>query len=325
MMSLANIRALVTGGGGGIGTAIAQQLLARGASVLLVDRDPAALRSVAARLGAADAGGVDAGAAFVGAADTGGVDVGAALVGAADAGGAGAGASQQFAAGAGVVASQASAAGAGRIATHVADLTRAGDRARLLEVAAQWQGGVNTLVNNAGVNHFGMFQDQQAAQIELALAVNVHAPIQLCRGLLPQLARQDVAHIVNMGSVFGSIGYPGYAVYSATKFAMRGFTEALRRELAGSSVHVHYVAPRATRTPINAAAVERMNAELGVAMDEPAVVGAALCRMLERDLPFAVVGWPEKLFARVNAVLPGAVDGALRKQLPVIRRYASGG
>lgn len=275
MNSLTKIRALVTGGGGGIGTAIAQQLLARGASVLLVDRDEAALRAAAARLGGAQAG----------------------VPGGADE----------------------------RVATQVADLTRAEDRARLLEAAAQWQGGVNTLVNNAGVNHFGMFQDQKAAQVELALAVNVHAPIELCRGMLPLLARQDVAHIVNMGSVFGSIGYPGYAVYSATKFAMRGFTEALRRELAGSGVHVHYLAPRATRTPINAAAVERMNAELGVAMDDPSVVGVALCRMLERDLSFAVVGWPEKLFARVNAVLPGAVDGALRKQLPVIRRYATGG
>jgi short-subunit dehydrogenase len=128
-----------------------------------------------------------------------------------------------------------------------------------------------------------------------------------------------------MGSVFGSIGYPAYAVYSATKFAMRGFTEALRRELAGSNVAVHYLAPRATRTPINAASVERMNAELGVAMDDPSVVGVALCTMLENNTPFAVVGWPEKLFARVNAVLPGAVDGALRKQLPTIRRYAEGG
>lgn len=275
MNSLTKIRALVTGGGGGIGTAIAQQLLARGASVLLVDRDAAALQAAATRLGGLPGGAADDGES--------------------------------------------------RIGTQVADLTRAEDRARLLEIAEQWRGGINTLVNNAGVNHFGMFQDQQPAQIELVLAVNVHAPIELCRGMLPQLARQEIAHIVNMGSVFGSIGYPGYAVYSATKFAMRGFTEALRRELSGSGVHVHYLAPRATRTPINAAAVERMNAELGVAMDEPAVVGVALCRMLERDLSFAVVGWPEKLFARVNAVLPGAVDGALRKQLPVIRRYATGG
>ena len=274
MNSLTKIRALVTGGGGGIGTAIAQQLLARGASVLLVDRDAAALQAAATRLG-----GLPGGAA---------------------------------------------GGGESRIGTQVADLTRAEDRARLLEIAEQWRGGINTLVNNAGVNHFGMFQDQQPAQIELVLAVNVHAPIELCRGMLPQLARQEIAHIVNMGSVFGSIGYPGYAVYSATKFAMRGFTEALRRELADSHVRVHYLAPRATRTGINTSAVEQMNAELGVAMDAPEVVARAVCDMLAGGAVEAVVGWPEKFFARLNAVLPRLVDGALRKQLPVIRRYAGG-
>jgi short-subunit dehydrogenase len=257
---------LLTGGGGGIGGAIATELLARGAAVLLVDRDAGALDAAAARLRAHGE----------------------------------------------------------RVGTFACDLTLPADRARLVAFAAGWRGGVDVLVNNAGVNHFGLFQDQDPAQIELALAVNVHAPIHLCHALLPHLTTRTDAHIVNMGSVFGSIGYPAYAVYSATKFAMRGFTEALRRELAGSNVAVHYLAPRATRTPINAAAVERMNAELGVAMDDPSVVGIALCRMLEKNTSFAVVGWPEKLFARVNAVLPGAVDGALRRQLPTIRRYAGG-
>jgi short-subunit dehydrogenase len=264
-MKLDTARVLVTGGAGGIGTAIAIELLAGGASVLLVDRDAAALLAAQGRF-----------AAF-----------------------------------------------GERLGTFTADLASADDRAALVAFAATWQGGINVLVNNAGVNHFGMFEQQSARQIDLALAVNVSAPIHLCHALLPQLARQPAAHIVNMGSVFGSIGYPAYAVYSATKFAIRGFTEALRRELAGSSIGVHYLAPRATRTPINALAVERLNAELGVAMDPPAIVGRALCRMLERETHFAIIGWPEKLFARINAALPGAVDGALLKQLPIIRRHAT--
>jgi short-subunit dehydrogenase len=88
-------------------------------------------------------------------------------------------------------------------------------------------------------------------------------------------------------------------------------------------VRVHCLAPRATRTPINSPAVEAMNAELGVAMDDPRVVGEALCSVLEQGTAFKVVGWPEKFFARLNALLPGLVDGALRKQLPIIRRYAA--
>jgi hypothetical protein len=101
--------------------------------------------------------------------------------------------------------------------------------------------------------------------------------------------------------VFGAIGFPGYVAYSTTKFALRGFTEALRRELAGSSVTVQYLAPRATRTPINSSAVERMNAELGVAMDPPERVARELAELLRTGRRSAVVGWPEKLFVRINA------------------------
>lgn len=210
-----------------------------------------------------------------------------------------------------------------RVATMAADLTLAAGRQDVVRAAAAWRGGVNVLMNNAGVSHFGMFEDQSPGQIDLTLAVNVQAPLQLCHAMLPQLLRQPEAVIVNTGSVFGAIGYPGYAVYSATKHALRGFTEALRRELAGTRVSVLYVAPRATRTGINSAAVERMNAELGVATDTPEAVAAALCDMLESRRSAAVLGWPEKFFARLNAVLPGLVDRALSKQLPVIRRYAS--
>jgi short-subunit dehydrogenase len=178
------------------------------------------------------------------------------------------------------------------------------------------------LINNAGVNHFQMFADQPPAQLDLAIAINLLAPMHLCQELLPLLQRQREACILNTGSVFGAIGYPGYAVYSASKFAVRGFTEALRRELADTNVSVRYVAPRATRTGINTSAVERMNAELGVAMDPPERVATAVCDMLAGGRVEAVLGWPEKFFARVNGLLPRVVDGALRRQLPVIRRYA---
>jgi len=263
-MKPAMVKALITGGAGGIGGEIARELLARGAAVLLVDRDAAALTRAADRL----------------------------------------------------------AEHGERVGTMVADLTSASDRQRLCTEAARWRAGINVLVNNAGINHFCMFEDQPPEQVDLAVAVNVLAPLHLCRGLLEHLKRQPQARILNTGSVFGAIGYPGYAVYSATKFAVRGFTEALRRELADTHVGVHYVAPRATRTGINTSAVERMNAELGVAMDPPEVVAAAVCDMLEDGRAELVLGWPEKFFARVNGLLPRVVDGALRKQLAVIRRHA---
>ncbi len=264
-MNLSTARVLLTGAAGGIGGAIATELLGQGATVLLVDiNEPALRRFVSGEL-------------------------------------------QSF---------------AERVDVYTANLTSADDRARLAEFAKTWRGGINVLINNAGVSHFRLLEDQPAEEVDLALAVNVQAPIHLCRLLVPHLQRQADAHILNTGSVFGGIGYAAYSVYSATKFAMRGFSEALRRELADTTVRVHYLAPRATRTGINTAAVDSMNAELGVAMDTPPVVARAVRQMLESGTVEAVVGWPEKIFVRLNGLLPRLVDGALRKQLPVIRRHA---
>lgn len=211
-----------------------------------------------------------------------------------------------------------------RVDWCAADLVTAEGRARAVDAACHWGGsGINVLVNSAGCGDFGMLDAVDDAAIERLFAINAVAPVQLTRALLPQLCSQSAGAILNIGSVFGSLGYPGFAAYSASKFALRGFTEALRRELADSKVGVHYFAPRATRTGMNAAAVDRMNAELKVAMDPPAQVAAAACAMLEAGRTGAVFGWPEKLFVRINALLPGVVDGSLRRQLPVIRRHAA--
>lgn len=213
------------------------------------------------------------------------------------------------------------AAGCERVGTFAADLTLQADRRSLAAHAMRWQGGVNVLVNNAGIGDFQGIENHSCDQIAALIATNLTAPLQLSRELLPHLRRQSKAHILNVGSVYGTIGYPGFAVYCATKFGVRGFTEALRRELTDTAVRVHYLAPRATRTAMNGSAVDAMNEHLRVAVDPPVRVARAVCRMLEREQRARVIGWPEKLFARINAILPQVVDGAVRKQLPTIRHY----
>ena len=208
-------------------------------------------------------------------------------------------------------------------ATFIAgDLTDPSFRERLCYAASVWQGGIDMLINNAGIGEFALIEDSGTRFIEDAFATNVIAPIELCRLLLPYLRDRSEAHVVNIGSVFGSIALAGNSVYSATKFALRGFSEALRRELADSNVTVCYYAPRATRTAINSPAVNAANAELGVAMDDPDEVAGQIIRLLIGSRVEGVLGWPEKLFARINAVLPRLVDRAVRKQLPVITRHA---
>jgi short-subunit dehydrogenase len=211
---------------------------------------------------------------------------------------------------------------AGRDAVFAADLTSAADRQRLCAVASAWQGGIDVLINNAGVSELALLHTQSAESLERTLAINLLAPMDLCRQLLPHLQQRQQAQIVNIGSVLGSIGHPGYSVYCASKFALRGFSEALRRELADTPVRVHYLAPRATQTAINSPAAQAMTAAMGASMDPPEVVAAALIEMLNHGHAQRVIGWPEKLFVRINAILPGLVDGALRKQLATIRGHA---
>ncbi|HSJ96996.1 MAG TPA: SDR family oxidoreductase [Myxococcota bacterium] len=179
----------------------------------------------------------------------------------------------------------------------------------------------NLLINGAGASDFGWLARQDDATLERIMGANVLAPMQLVRGLLPRLEREPRSWIVNVGSIFGYLGYPGQAAYSASKFALRGFSEALGRELADGPVRVLYFAPRSARTSMNGAAMVALNAELGVAMDEPADVAAELVALLRRPARERLLGMPEKLFARVNQIAPRLVDLALRRQLSVIRRH----
>ncbi|MBU0603166.1 MAG: SDR family oxidoreductase [Gammaproteobacteria bacterium] len=204
-----------------------------------------------------------------------------------------------------------------------ADLTTADGRAAVVAAARDLPGGVNLLVNNAGVGDLSWFEDQSEAQIERIVQTNVLAPMLLVHALLPLLLRsQEAARIVNVGSILGDIGHPGSAAYCASKFALRGFTEALRRELAGGPVQLQYLAPRATRTALNSPAQAALNDELGVASDAPDVVARELMALLDGGRPERHLGWPEKLFVRINRMVPSLVDASLRRQLPVIRRHA---
>lgn len=255
---------LVTGGGSGIGAAIALQLAAHGSRVLIVGRDAAKLHTIAAQ------------------------------------------APQH-------------------IAVLTADLTVEAGRRRIVEQAQAFGGsGIDALINNAGVSQHGFFEDLDADTIAEILTANLLAPVLLTRALLPHLRSRRKAHVVNLGSAFGFVGYPSQAVYSASKFGIRGFTEALRRELSGTTVEVHHIAPRATRTPMNAGAMDRLNAQLGNRVDAPERVAETVLDALTTGRSEAVIGWPERLFTRLNGVLPSLVDGALIKQLPVIRRFIHG-
>lgn len=216
--------------------------------------------------------------------------------------------------------------GAQRHSFVVGDLTDVTVRHALVEHCRALPASIDGVINNAGSSVFAPINATGADELQSLLTINLLVPMLVTRDLLPLLHDRckdgrEHAAIVNVGSTFGSIGYPGFSGYCASKFGLRGFTEALRRELADSNIRVHYLAPRATHTGLNSPTVDALNAALGNAVDDPGIVADALVALIEKGGSARYIGWPEKLFVRVNQILPGIVDNALKKQLGTIRSF----
>ncbi|NOX52214.1 MAG: SDR family oxidoreductase [Gammaproteobacteria bacterium] len=198
---------------------------------------------------------------------------------------------------------------------HAADLTKDAERTKLVNAVKHLP--VSTLINLSGTNDVQLFEFQLEAQLNRLITLNLIAPISLTRQMLPILKRANNPTIVNVGSTFGSIGFPGYVTYCASKFGLRGFTEALRRELSGQ-VEVLFVAPRATQTSMNEGFGDALNSALKNAIDTPAEVARSIIRALHQNRKNTFIGWPEKFFARLNQLFPSMVDRAINNQLPTI-------
>lgn len=202
--------------------------------------------------------------------------------------------------------------GSARVAWHAVDLLCSDCIGALATAAALF--GANVVVHGAGVPSFGPLQSLAPGNLQRVLHTNLLAPMLLTQALLPHLRSLPGAQVLFVGSALGRLGLPGFSVYSASKFGLRGFAEALRRELADSAVRVQYLGPRSTRTAFNDAAVEAYNRATGTAMDDPQIVADALLRLLRDDRRAELfVGWPEKLAVRLNALAPSWLDAAFTR------------
>jgi short-subunit dehydrogenase len=178
-------------------------------------------------------------------------------------------------------------------AVDVADRERM--RALPAEVVAE-HGRVELLVNNAGVSVGGTFEEQGLDDLDWIVGINFWGVVYGCKFFLPELRRSAPSHIVNLSSMFGLAGVPGQSSYCATKFAVRGLSEALWVELRDAGVGVTCVHPGGVKTNIvrdsrllDPAARERLMALFERAATAPEKAAERILRAVERDRQRVVI------------------------------------
>ena len=197
-------------------------------------------------------------------------------------------------------------------ATYIkGDLSTAGGMCEIGEALAGDE--CDVLINLAGIQHFGPFENQAPGHIQATYMIDLVAPAILSQAVLSGMKHRGRGHIVNIGSVFGAINFAHFVTYSSAKAGLQGFSEALRREVAGTGIDVTYIAPRAVKTPLNGTDVLRFADLTKMNMDEPEDVAKRIVRAISKREKEVYIGFPENLFVRVNALMPRVVDAALAK------------
>lgn len=196
------------------------------------------------------------------------------------------------------------------------------------------------LINNAGVALGGRFDQVTPEEFDWVLAVNFRAVVRLTHALLPTLKAHPGAHLVNVSSIFGIVAPPGQAAYAASKFAVRGFTEAVRHELAADGVGVTVVHPGGIRTRI----AENARVGSGVPAAEfeegrerfakllripPEKAAAQILDAVERRRPRLLIGMSAKLPDVLVRLAPGSywrpAEWAATRQTDRQQRRRTGG
>lgn len=202
-----------------------------------------------------------------------------------------------------------------RASRHVIDVADRNAVAQLPEIVAAEHNGVDVLVNNAGVAVGGMFEQVSDEDFEWLFEINFWGVVRMTRAFLPLLRASDDARVVNLSSIFGVVAPPEQTAYSASKFAVRGFSEALRHELEGSRIGVSVVHPGGVATSI----AEKARVPAGVTEEEiaqrharyrkllrlpPAVAGETIVRGLERRQSRILVGSDAKAISLIARLWP---------------------
>ncbi|MCX7052093.1 MAG: SDR family oxidoreductase, partial [Proteobacteria bacterium] len=137
-----------------------------------------------------------------------------------------------------------------RLSCHALDVADRDQVAAFPEVVAAAHPTVDLLFNNAGVGLIGRFDEVSEQDFEWLLSINFHGLVRMTRAFLPTLKQRPQAQLVNIASLLSLVSPAGQTAYCASKFAVRGFSDALRHELEGSTVGVSVVCPGGVATRI---------------------------------------------------------------------------
>jgi short-subunit dehydrogenase len=214
------------------------------------------------------------------------------------------------------LAREAHAAG-GVLETVRADVTCPDDRRRMTEAAARHFGGLDVLVNNAGVGATGHFADVAPERLRSIMEVNFFGLTETTRVCLPLLKQGDRPAIVNISSIAGKRGIPARSEYSASKFAVEGFSQALRAELAKDGIDVLLVAPGLTQTNFSRNMIEQkalLKMDHLRGMSSEAVADAVLYS-LERGRADVSLTLQGRLLVWVSRLLPRVADRVARRKV----------
>jgi short-subunit dehydrogenase len=197
----------------------------------------------------------------------------------------------------------------GEVDVVPADIADAAQRVRLIESTAAALGGLDILINNAGVGAKGPFRDAGEDRLRRIMEVNFFGCTELTRLALPHLSHGRNPMIVNVGSILGLRAIPGMTEYCASKFALQGWSEGLRAELAQSGIHVLTVCPGTIETEFRDHMLEdRSNRPFrgrGMTADRCALQIIAAMRARRNEI---VVTGGAKTLAWLNRLSPRFVD-----------------
>jgi short-subunit dehydrogenase len=196
----------------------------------------------------------------------------------------------------------------------IADINHEKDREKIFQKTLEKFNQIDVVINIAGLMSFNEFILETDEITNSLFQTNVISPMLLNKKIAKHMIENSSGSIVNIGSIFGSIPFALFSSYSATKAALKAYSESLRRELEGTGVNVSYIAPRAIRTKFNSNAINEMNNKFKISMDDPDFVANEIINAIKLGKKDKYIGYPEKLFVRINALMPRLVDKALKKQ-----------